>query len=152
MNKLEMNNTILNIEFEEGFSYFKVIEHYRHIGVNIASGTDRKSIDALQKELDFVFPNDFQGFHLMCNGFLDRDMDNHYFSIWPFDRLTEEYEQEKKKDYDFIPICDYLINSHWYGYIRGRKGVFKDFNRKAPIAKDFKEFLKLLLINSDNLY
>jgi hypothetical protein len=79
-------------------------------------------------------------------------MDNYNFSIWTFDRMIEEYEQEKKADYDFIPICDYLINSHWYGYIRNRNGVFKDYDRKELIAENFEEFLKLLLSDSEKLY
>ena len=66
--------------------------------------------------------------------------------------MIEAYEEVKKGDYDFIPICDYLINAHWYGYIRNRDGIFKDYDRKEPIAENFEEFLKLLLSDSEKLY
>lgn len=112
-------------KFEGEFSFRNAIEYYKQIGVNIASGKSVIEIKEIQQELDFKFPDDFKEFHSICNGFLEWDMDNYNFSIWTFDRMTEEYEKEKKEDYEFIPICDYLINSHWNGYIRNRDGIFK---------------------------
>lgn len=137
---------------EDKFSFSSAIEHYKRIGVNIAPGASITEIEDVQNQLDFKFPDDFKEFHSMCNGFSEWDMDNYYFSIWTFERMIEIYEKEKKEDFDFIPICDYLINSHWFGYIRDREGIFKDYDRKVAIANNFEEFLKLLLSDSEKLY
>lgn len=146
------NEKLVEPKSEGKFSFSSAIEHYKRIGVNIASGASNNEIEEVQNKLDFKFPDDFKEFHSMCNGFLEWDMDNNHFSIWTFDRIIEEYEKEKKQDYDFIPISDYLINSHWFGYIRNEEGIFKDFDRKVAVAKNFENFLKLLLSDSEKLY
>lgn len=145
-------NMMKNVNQEREILFQKVIEHYKSIGVYVAEGTNHYHIEKIQNQLEYKFPDDFKTFHLMCNGFLEWDMDNFYFSIWPFDRIIEEYTKEKEEDFEFIPICDYLINAHWYGYIRNREGIFKDYDRENAIAKNFEEFLKLLLNDSVELY
>ena len=79
-------------------------------------------------------------------------MDNFHFSIWTFDRIIESYEESKYDDSDFVPICDYLINAHWFGYIKGEKGIFKDYDRTLPIVLNFTQFLQLLISDSNKLY
>ena len=88
----------------------------------------------------------------MSNGFLDWEMDENYYSIWTFDRIEEYYAEFKQSDSEFIPICDYLINCWHYGYIKNREGIFSDCNGIVCVAKDFNEFINLIIKDADILY
>jgi len=139
-------------KFSKEQTFENVIKYFKQSGISLADGRSQNEIDQLEKELNFQFPKDYHELHLKCNGFLDWDMNENNISIWTFNRISEEYQNERKQDLDFIPISDYLINSHWFGYIREKEGIYKDFDRTDPIAKDFLGFLDLILTDSNELY
>ncbi|MEZ4852376.1 MAG: SMI1/KNR4 family protein [Bacteroidia bacterium] len=138
--------------FKGDLTYEKVLEYFRSQGLKLGSGVSEEYIEAVEKIIGFKFPDDYKAYHKLSNGFLECGMDSNCFSIWPFDRLIEEYNYLPNADKDFIPISDYLINSHWIGYQKNKNGIYKDYEKTNPIAENFEEFLELLLIDSDKLY
>ena len=124
-----LHHKIAKAKLINNFSFDEFIKYHSLHGIKIAPGASKEQIADLERSIDFVFPNDFKEFHSQCNGFLDGDMmEGDYVSIWTFDRILEEYGNAKNEDYDFIPIADYLINSHWYGYIREENGIYADYD------------------------
>lgn len=61
-------------------------------------------------------------FFLEINGFKDFDWNEHMFSIYPLERIKKEYDEQTDKD--FIPFCDYLVNSHQIGLYKKNKRIF----------------------------
>lgn len=129
-----------------------LISIFRNQGINIAPGLSENDIINLEKKMNFLFPEDYKTYHSISNGFLDWEMDKNNFSIWTFDRIEEQYFENEEHEPDFIPICDYLINSWWYGYVKGRKGIYTDRDSLKPVAKDFEEFLELIITDDGKLY
>jgi len=103
-----------------------------------------------EQKLNFTFPADFINFYKQVNGFKDWDVIGEMFSIWPLERIAEEYDKSKNKD--FVPFCDYLINCHWIGYLKSKIGVFKNYDEFNPIANSFEETIELIIEKSPLLY
>ena len=139
-------------QFEGELNIANVINFYKSMGIDLASGVSEKEITTLEQELELSFPEDYKAFHRKCNGFSEWGMDQNNFSIWTFDRILKEYTEEKQEDKNFIPICGYLINSHHFGYLKGEIGIYNNFDQREPIATTFVEFLGLLVTDSKKLY
>jgi hypothetical protein len=109
-------------------------------------------ISEAESKIGLNFPDDFKKFYSLVNGFEDGDMTEEMFSIWDLDRIIEEVEKSDNKN--FIPFCDYCINSHQIGYIKNKVGVFKSYNDGVDykIADTFEETLQLIIDNSELLY
>lgn len=75
------------------------------------------------------------------------DWTKNMLSIWPLLRIVEEYRNGKDKS--FIVFADYLINSHHIGFLKQKKGVFKNLGSTPELITD--TFAKAIsLINSDD--
>jgi len=71
-------------------------------------------INATEESLIFQFPSDFKELYLKLDGFVDWDWTKNMFSIWPLERIVEEYNREPDKT--FIVFCG-LSNkctSYWF--------------------------------------
>jgi hypothetical protein len=107
-------------------------------------------IAELEQWLGFSFPNDFYEFYKVVNGFERYVSNEDFFSLWSLETLWEEYLNNKEGE--FIGVCDYMINSHQIGFIKGQTGIYKEYARTEKIAGSFKEFIELLNSGSDLLY
>ncbi|MBB6331828.1 hypothetical protein HNP24_002778 [Chryseobacterium sediminis] len=109
------------------------------------------SVKATEEIIDFQFPDDFKEFYLQLDGFADWDWTKNMFSIWPLARILEEYHSESDKN--FIVFADYLINSHHLGFVKGKKGVFKNCGDIPELIADtFSEAVFLISSDADILY
>ena len=159
-NYTKMNNkSEIDAKKNEILSFEKSISYFKNEGISIAKGISEQDIIDLENKINFNFPDDYKRFHFISNGFLDWEMDNNCFSIWTFDRIEELYFKWGQEEPNFIPISDYCINSWWYGYIKGRNGIFSDSegtlsNSKTMkfVAKDFNEFINLVIADANILY
>ena len=85
------------------------------------------------------------------NGFKDWDMTHNYISIWPIERILEEYQENEDKN--FIGFADFCIKSHFFGYLKTQNGVFIDNDLPIKeICNSFLEYLKLIVEDSEKLY
>lgn len=110
-----------------------------------------ESIKAAEEIINFRFSDDFKEFYLKLDGFTDWDWTKNMFSIWPLARTLEGYHNESDKN--FIVFADYLINSHHIGFVKGKKGVFKNTgNTPELIAETFSEAIFLISSDADILY
>ena len=110
-----------------------------------------ESINTAEETINFRFPDDFKEFYLKLDGFADWDWTKNMFSIWPLARILEEYHNESDKS--FIVFADYLINSHHIGFMKEKKGVFKNIGGNPElIAKTFSEAIFLIDSDADILY
>ena len=123
-----------------------ILLQWRSDGVELNDPAEKETIEAAEKVIGFVFPQDFKNFYLKADGFKDWDCEANMFSIWPIERIVTEYQQSKTKS--FVGFCDYLINCHQIGFFKGRAGIYKSYDEFNSIARSFEEVLRL--INSDS--
>ena len=110
-------------------------------------------IENTEAVLNFTFPADFKEFYLQANGFNEWDMlDNSYISLWPLDRIIEEYN--KWGGPEFIGVCDFLINSHAIGFVKNQSGVFKSYNylENNAIAETYQEAIRMINSGAGAIY
>jgi hypothetical protein len=119
-------------------------------GVKFNNGATWEEISDIETKLQFVFSDSFKNFYTIINGFKDRDMTYNLFSIWPLEKILEEYVNDDDKN--FIPFCDFLLNSHWHGFLKDKQGIFKSYDTKNPIASTFEEAIELIYIDSNLIY
>jgi len=111
-------------------------------------------IELLEKKVNFIFPRTFKEFYGKINGFNDWDWDENMFTIYPIERIEEEYFLEKKES--FVPFCDYLICSHQIGFNKNDGHIYinhdidKNYNHK--VADTFEKSLLEIINNTDKVY
>lgn len=127
------------------------IDNWKKQGVAINTGASENDIKFLEKSTAFRFPDDFTVFYKSVNGFKDMDWTSNMFSIFPLDRIKEEYEHEENQK-NFVPVCDFLISSHHLGYLKGKEGIYKDYDQKNPVCSNFTELLNLIEADSEKIY
>jgi hypothetical protein len=128
----------------------QTIEHWKSKNIKLKAGTTPEKIKDIESVLAFQFPADFTELYLKVNGFVDGDSDENMFTLWPIERIWEEFHAHG--DSDYIAFCDYLINSHTIGYDKSDGLIYKDYHMIEPIANNFQEFILLLNGNDDRLY
>ncbi|MDN3691302.1 SMI1/KNR4 family protein [Chryseobacterium tructae] len=129
----------------------KIKETWANQNIKLSPPATEESIKATEEMINFPFPDDFKEFYLQLDGFLDWDWTRNMFSIWPLARIQEEYHNQTDKN--FIVFADYLINSIQMGFMKGKKGVFKNYDETPEwIADTFSEALFLIDSDADILY
>lgn len=119
-------------------------------GIALNPGELEPYIAEIEQWLDFSFPQDFCELYKVVNGFERGVSNENFFSLWSLDTLWEEYPNNMEDG--FIGFCDYMINSHQIGFIKGQPGVYKDYERTTMIASSFEEFIEMLNTDSELLY
>jgi hypothetical protein len=128
----------------------QAISHWVSKGIKLQEGAPEEKITLLENILSFKFPADFSELYIKVNGFADWDSNEGMFSLWPLEKIFEEYHANG--DINYIGFCDYLINSHTIGYDKTDGRIFKDYNTTQPIAETFRHFIQLLNSDDDLLY
>ncbi|MCS3800071.1 SMI1/KNR4 family protein [Niastella sp. OAS944] len=123
---------------------------WKREGVALQSGALESYIAEVEQWLGFSFPNDFYEFYKAVNGFENSDMNKDMFYLWPLEVIWAEYQGND--DDEFIAFCDFMINSHQIGFIKGQPGIYKSYDRTEKVADNFKEFIEILNSNADPLY
>ena len=102
-------------------------------GIIFNKGATAEQVAATEMVLDIKFPFEFTQFYLLANGFDSNScMTNGLFNIWPLEQIQEEWLADDSKN--FIPFGDYLIHSHWIGFLKTKPGVFKYYNIGNEVA------------------
>ena len=127
-----------------------VIRQWQTEDIELNPGISVDELAHAEKILDFVFPDQFRELYLKVNGFHNNDWRANMFSLWPVDRIIEEYNS--RADKNFIGFSDYLINIHQIGFVKDRKGVYKYLDRPEFIANTFEEGIHLINIDSELIY
>lgn len=122
-----------------------IISQWKLEKIELNPPASGETISEAEKIINFIFPSEFRNLYLKVNGFKNWDWRANMFSIWPIERIVDEYNQGKAKD--FVGFSDYLINSYQIGFFKGRIGIYKSYDEFNPIAHSFDE--AILLINSD---
>lgn len=128
-----------------------IIKNWANENIKLSQPATAESIKATEEILEFQFPDDFKEFYLEMDGFVDWDWTKNMFSIWPLARTLEEYHNESDKS--FIVFADYLINAIQFGFVKGKKGVFKNSGETHEwIADTFSDAIALINADADILY
>lgn len=120
----------------------EAINYWKICNIGLTDGADLNSITSLEKQINIKLPEDFIEFYQVVNGFKDLDMNNNMFSIWPIEKIKEEYTAGGNNK--FIGFSDYLIFSHTVGFLKNSYGVFNDFDFEKPVLNTFKEFINFI--------
>ncbi|MDB5202729.1 MAG: hypothetical protein JWQ27_2138 [Ferruginibacter sp.] len=120
--------------------------------IKLGKAASLENIFKTEQRIGFKFPDSFRLFYQKANGFENDDWLDSMISIWPLKRMEEELGRYQ----NFIGFSDYLINSHVYGFLTNRPGIFKNYDLAGTvpvkIAETFEEALMLIKNNSDLLY
>lgn len=103
-----------------------VVNDWNSKGIELGQGISLDVIEKTELHLSFDFPESFKELYKKVNGWSNMAWNEHMFCIWSLDRIIEEYEYMRHPD--FIGFCDYLINSHYIGFVRGEAGIFKRYD------------------------
>jgi len=109
-------------------------------------GISLEKIREAEKILQFSFPQDFIDLYTIINGFEDWDWNSYMFSLWPLERILEEYVNESNSDY--IGFCDFLIYSYSIGFSKITGHICKDNHSSISIIESFQQFI--WMINNDH--
>jgi hypothetical protein len=117
--------------------------------IELSPPASLEQIRQVETIVGYTFPQDFVDLYLCVDGFLKWEWNKAMFSLFNLERALEEHNFLKNKD--FIPFCDYLINSHQIGFKKDKQGIFKDYGGNYGdelICQTFEE--AILLINTDS--
>jgi hypothetical protein len=128
----------------------KIIQQWKTEDIELNPGISADELTLAEKNLGFVFPDQFKELYLKVNGFRDNDWRRNMFSLWPVDRIIEEYNSSNDKN--FIGFSDYLINSHQIGFTKDKKGIYKYHNKPELIADTFDQGVHLINIDAEIIY
>jgi hypothetical protein len=117
----------------------QLIENWLGDRVKINMPATDEEINECEEKIEFKFPEDFKAFYKKMNGFKDWDMDSEMLSLWPLEKIMEEYDNS-----EFIGFCDFLIHSHLIGLSKTQSGIYKNYNTDdmTLICNTFEEFLE----------
>jgi hypothetical protein len=119
-------------------------------GIRLRPGALETYIVEMEQWLGFSFPQDFYEFYKVVNGFERYESNKELFSLWSLETLWEEYLGSKNNE--FIGICDYMINSYQFGYLKSQPGIYRNAIGFEKVANSLSEFIELLNADSDLLY
>lgn len=118
--------------------------------VKLNKGASEAEIVKVELVTGIVLSPAMEQLYKRVNGFLDWNMSDNMFSIWSLDRICEQYIELNEEE--FVGFSDYMIMAHFIGFIKGREGVFKDYERSEAIAGSFMEAIDLINCDSALIY
>jgi hypothetical protein len=127
-----------------------VAREWATAGINVGNLATEEQITEVEAVIGFSFPMDAREFYKIANGFSNWGWDANMFSIWPLERILEEYTKERDKS--FVGFADYLMCCHCIGFCKDREGIYKDVDMAEPMASSFKEAIDLINANDDRIY
>lgn len=128
----------------------KAIEQWEMDGVELNEGTSIETIRSAERILGITFPSQFQQLYVKVNGFKELDWIENVFSIWPIERMLEEYKESTNKN--FIGFADYSLDVHQIGFVRGQEGVYKYCDNPEQFANTFEEAISLINSDDESIY
>jgi len=141
----------------------EIIEQWKVELIQLNPPATIDSIKRAEQIVHYTFPPDFKELYLISDGFKDRDWRPNMFSLWPLQRIIDEYSEELSRNTgnssyqdeharNFVGFCDYLINIHQIGFFKNSIGVYKSYDEFNPIAQSFTEALQLINKDADLIY
>ncbi len=132
----------------------EIITHWKKSDIKLNNASSIDEILELEKILNFKSPSSFKYLYSRINGFKDYDSNEHIFTIYPLERIQLEYFENQ--NINFIPFCDYLINSHQIGFSKLDSKIYINYNTENNfndlVANTFEESLVEIINNSDKIY
>jgi hypothetical protein len=122
-------------------------------GINLEPGARSENVEATEIAIGFVFPLDMKKLYKVVNGFENWDWTPGMISMWPMERIREEYLTGNDKN--FVGFCDFLINSHCVGFLKEYNGIYAKYDGDYPmdrVAESFKETIGLINSDSNLIY
>ena len=127
------------------------IEKWNHQGIELNKGASNIEIETLEKEIEFKFPKDFKDLYYQVNGFKDGDWTANMFSLFSTTKIKKEYFDIQNEP-NFVPIMDWLIASHFIGYLKDKQGIYTNSMQENSICKNLEELFQLIEQDSELLY
>ena len=127
-----------------------IFAFWKSQNIQLENGAPEITIAESENIVGIKFPQSLIELYKVVNGFKNWDWNENMFSIWPLQKIVDEYTASKDKN--FVGFCDFLINSHCIGFLKNANGIFKDINPNLAIASTFEEAIELINSNSDLIY
>jgi hypothetical protein len=117
--------------------------------INFEAGASSEAIASTESVVGFQFPMEMTALYRVVDGFKDCAWTKGMISLWPMERIREEYA--RCRDKNFVGFCDYLINSHAVGFFKDRLGIYKSYDEFNSVADSFVQTIELINQDSDDL-
>jgi hypothetical protein len=117
--------------------------------IKLEPGARPEEIALTEEAVDFAFPTEMQVLYQLVDGFNNWDWTEGMISLWPMQRIREEYKVNRNSN--FVGFADFLINSHSIGFHKDRPGIYKSYDEFNPIADTFSQVIALINRNADDL-
>lgn len=119
-------------------------------GIALNPGALETYITEIEQWLGVSFPQDFYELYKVVNGFADWGCNEEMFSLWSLELIWEQ--NQVNMEHEFIAICDYMINSYHFGFLKDQPGIYRNAIGFEKVADSFKQFIELLNTDSELLY
>lgn len=131
-----------------------IITYWKNSQVDLNQGATLSEIAQVEEVVNYLFPESFKVFYTSINGFKDGDTNDALFSIFPLERIVEEYLNEQN-DKRFVPFGDFMINSHLIGFSKIDHGIYTDHDLSKGgsfIAPTFEQGMIEIINDSSKIY
>lgn len=129
------------------------IEQWSADSIKMNGPATPERIAATERTVGFDFPEAFKEFYIQLDGLVDWDWTPNMFSIWPLERIIEEYQQSTEKH--LIGFADWLIRGTIISFIKGVDGIYKSYGSEYElklITTSFPELIHLINSDSERMY
>ena len=127
-----------------------IIDQWKSESIRLNGPSSLEVIEQVENLVQFSFPDDFKALYLRVDGFKDWDVRPNMFSIWPLERIVDEYKENQDKN--FIGFSDYLINSHHIGFYKHKIGIYICHAEYFAISPNFIESIQAINSDSEAIY
>ena len=144
----------MNLDFDYKNLSQRLVDQWRSENVSLNPGATEEELLDFEKQFALQLPVDFRYFYSVVNGMPKLESDNHFFSLWPLERMQNEAEGIKVSD-EIIELAfgDFLIDSHRYLLASNNTGsFFVKIQFGERLADNFAHFLQRYLSEPDKLY
>ena len=148
-------NIVMDTSFDIESWIESILTYWRNKKIELEDGASEFQIKEAEQILGLQLPSTFKGLYEKANGFRGNDWNEHMVSIWPIERIIEAHSH--KRYANFVGFSDYFINSHVFGFLKDRSGIYKFYDlpgiqHPEKIADTFVEAIDLINANSKLLY
>jgi hypothetical protein len=131
----------------------RVIRFWQQDGIPLLAPMDPVAVRNELSKTGQRYSDDVVDIYSIAGGMANDEMDSHCFSMWPFDKVLS-----KNKERSYLAFADFLIDSHWYGFVyesKARSKVCVDYFKHGTeleiIADSVEEFFRKYLVDPRSL-
>ena len=127
-----------------------IIQQWKTDSIPLNKGALIEMIAETETALGFRFPGEFTELYLQTDGFAHRELPGSGYVIWPIHRILHEFRKSDNKN--FIGFADFPGHRQTIGFLKNKKGIFKNSDQQSSFADTFREGIQWMNKNTSLLH